>query len=57
LLSKRGGFWFSVNGFFLQQLYYLYSIAGVVAGVAIYFARSWQLKRIAMNQCDRSNDT
>jgi glycosyltransferase involved in cell wall biosynthesis len=46
LLFKRGGFWFSVNGFLLQQLYYLYSIGGVAAGVAIYVARSWRLKPI-----------
>lgn len=46
LLFKRGGFRFSVNGFFLQQFYYLYSIAGVAAGVAIYFASSWRSKPI-----------
>jgi myo-inositol 2-dehydrogenase/D-chiro-inositol 1-dehydrogenase len=26
LLFRRGGFWFTVNGFLLQQLYYLYSL-------------------------------
>ena len=46
LLFKRGGVWFSVNGFLLQQFYYLYSIAGVVAGVAIYLTRSWRLKPV-----------
>ena len=46
LLFNRGGFWFSVNGFLLQQLYYLYSIAGVAAGVAIYVARSRRLKTV-----------
>jgi glycosyltransferase involved in cell wall biosynthesis len=46
LLFKRGGFWLSVNGFLLQQFYYLYSIAGVVAGIAIYFARWCRLKPI-----------
>ena len=46
LLFKRGGFWFSVTGFFLQQLYYLYSIAGVAAGVAIYFARMRRFKAV-----------
>jgi hypothetical protein len=46
LLFKRGGFWFSVIGFLLQQLYYLYSIAGFVAGVTIYLARSWRLKPV-----------
>ena len=46
LLFKKGGFWFSVNGFLLQQFYYLYSIAGFVAGVAIYLARSWRLKPV-----------
>jgi glycosyltransferase involved in cell wall biosynthesis len=46
LLFKRGGFWFSVNGFLLQQFYYLYSITGVAAGLTIYFARTWRLKPI-----------
>jgi hypothetical protein len=46
LLFKRGGFWFSVIGFLLQQLYYLYSIAGVAAGVAIYSARMWRFKAV-----------
>jgi glycosyltransferase involved in cell wall biosynthesis len=46
LLFKRGGFWFSVNGFILQQFYYLYSMAGVAAGVAIYLARAWRLKPV-----------
>ena len=46
LLFKRGGFWFAVNGFFLQQLYYLYSMAGVAAGVAIYLAGTLHLKQV-----------
>jgi glycosyltransferase involved in cell wall biosynthesis len=46
LLFKRGGFWFAVNGFLLQQLYYLYSIAGVAAGVAIYLAGTRHLKPV-----------
>ena len=46
LLFKRGGLWFSVSGFLLQQFYYLYSIAGFVAGVTIYLARSWRLKPV-----------
>jgi GT2 family glycosyltransferase len=41
LLFRRGGFWFSVNGFLLQQFYYLYSMFGIGAGVAIYLARSF----------------
>ena len=40
LLFKKGGLWFSINGFLLQQLYYLYSFFGVAAATAIYFARS-----------------
>ena len=40
LLFKKGGPWFSINGFLLQQLYYLYSVFGVAAGIAIYLARS-----------------
>jgi glycosyltransferase involved in cell wall biosynthesis len=41
LLFKSGGLWFAVNGFVLQQLYYLYSLFGIGAGLAIYFARSF----------------
>jgi glycosyltransferase involved in cell wall biosynthesis len=40
LLFKKGGLRFSVAGFLLQQLYYLYSVFGVAAGSAIYLARS-----------------
>jgi glycosyltransferase involved in cell wall biosynthesis len=46
LLFRRGGLLFSVNGFLLQQFYYLYSLAGIAAGVAIHFARLWRLKSI-----------
>ncbi len=40
LFFRKRGLWFAVKGFLLQQLYYLYSLLSVVAGVAIYFARS-----------------
>jgi hypothetical protein len=40
LLFRRGGFWFTVSGFLLQQLYYLYSLFSLAAGVAIFAARS-----------------
>lgn len=56
LLFKRGGFWLSVNGFLLQQFYYLYSMAGVAAGIAIYLARWCRLKPIRDEQCDGSKD-
>ena len=46
LLVRRGGLWFSVKGFLLQQFYYLYSMFGIAAGVAIHFARSWRLRAI-----------
>jgi GT2 family glycosyltransferase len=39
LLFNRGGLLFSINGFLLQQFYYLYSLFGIGAGVAIYLAR------------------
>jgi glycosyltransferase involved in cell wall biosynthesis len=39
LFFRRGGLWFAINGFLLQQLYYLYSLFSVAAGCAIYFAR------------------
>jgi glycosyltransferase involved in cell wall biosynthesis len=41
LLFKRGGVRLLINGFLLQQLYYLYSTFGVAAGIVIYFARSF----------------
>src|SRR5208283_2660754 len=40
LFFRRGGVWFAINGFLLQQFYYLYSLFGVAVGVAIYVARS-----------------
>jgi GT2 family glycosyltransferase len=40
LLFRKGGLRFSINGFLLQQFYYLYSVFGVVTGTAIYLARS-----------------
>jgi len=41
LLFRRGGLWLALNGFLLQQLYYLYSLFSLAAGIAIYFARSF----------------
>jgi glycosyltransferase involved in cell wall biosynthesis len=39
LLLKKGGSRLAIGGFLLQQLYYLYSLAGLVAGTAVYFLR------------------
>lgn len=39
LFFRRGGLWFAIKGFLLQQFYYLYSIFSVAAGIAIYYAR------------------
>jgi glycosyltransferase involved in cell wall biosynthesis len=41
LLFRRGGVRLAVGGFFLQQLYYLYSMFGLAMGSAIYFVRSF----------------
>jgi GT2 family glycosyltransferase len=41
LFFRRGGLWFAIKGFLLQQFYYLYSLFSLVAGVAIYFSRSF----------------
>ncbi|HYL57436.1 MAG TPA: glycosyltransferase [Candidatus Acidoferrales bacterium] len=41
LLLRKGGAWLAINGFLLQQLYYLYSIFGFAAGVAIFGARTF----------------
>jgi len=40
LFLRRGGPWFAVKGFLLQQFYYLYSLFSLAAGVAIYVVRS-----------------
>lgn len=40
LFLRRGGPWFAVKGFLLQQFYYLYSLFSLAAGVTIYFVRS-----------------
>ncbi|HLI79577.1 MAG TPA: hypothetical protein VKV03_06320, partial [Candidatus Binataceae bacterium] len=40
LLFAKGGIRLAVAGFFLQQLYYLYSLAGLAIGTAIYFLSS-----------------
>lgn len=47
LLYRRGGLRLSINGFLLQQLYYLYSVLGVGAGIAIYLARSLRSRLVA----------
>ncbi len=41
LFFRKGGLWFALNGFLLQQFYYLYSLFSIAAGVAIYVARSF----------------
>ena len=41
LLFDKGGAWLAINGFLLQQLYYLYSLFGLGAGVAIFAKRSF----------------
>jgi glycosyltransferase involved in cell wall biosynthesis len=41
LFFRRGGRWFAVKGFLLQQFYYLYSLFSLVAGIAIYVSRSF----------------
>ena len=40
LLYAKGGTRLALAGFFLQQLYYLYSLLGLALGLAIYFANS-----------------
>jgi glycosyltransferase involved in cell wall biosynthesis len=37
LFRRRGGIRLMVAGFFLQQFYYLYSVAGVVVGVVVHY--------------------
>ena len=41
LFLRRGGPWFAVKGFLLQQFYYLYSLFSLAAGVTIYLGRSF----------------
>jgi glycosyltransferase involved in cell wall biosynthesis len=40
LLYSKGGVRLAVGGFFLQQLYYLYSVFGLAMGSGLYFFRS-----------------
>jgi GT2 family glycosyltransferase len=54
LLFNRGGIRLLINGFLLQQLYYLYSTFSVCAGVAIYLARS--LTRHLQSASEREHD-
>ena len=44
LLFANGGIRLAIAGFFLQQLYYLYSLLGLAMGTAIYFL-SWRSRR------------
>lgn len=41
LLWQKGGIRLAIGGFLLQQLYYLYSLAGLAAGSLIYLRRSY----------------
>ena len=41
LFLRKGGLRFAVSGFLLQQLYYLYSMLGLIAGLTIHFARAF----------------
>ena len=54
LLSRRGGLWLLINGFLLQQLYYLYSVFSVGVAVVIYLARS--LTRRLQSGVEREHD-
>lgn len=40
LFWRRGGIKLMVAGFFLQQFYYLYSVAGVIMGLAVHYLDS-----------------
>ena len=40
LFLTKGGLRLAIGGFFLQQLYYLYSMIGLAMGVATYFLRA-----------------
>jgi glycosyltransferase involved in cell wall biosynthesis len=41
LLLAKGGLRLALAGFFLQQLYYLYSLFGLAVGTVVYFPRSF----------------
>jgi GT2 family glycosyltransferase len=45
LLLAKGGLRLSLSGFFLQQLYYLYSLFGLAVGTAAYFQRSFSRRQ------------
>ena len=45
LLREKGGVRLAVGGFFLQQLYYLYSLFGLAVGTTIYFVRSFSRRQ------------
>jgi len=40
LLDEKGGARLAVGGFFLQQLYYLYSLLGLALGIIVYLLGS-----------------
>jgi len=50
LLLVRGGIGLAIAGFFLQQLYYLYALFGLVAGLALYALGSRSRSSAAIKQ-------
>jgi len=47
LFLRKGGLRLAVSGFFLQQLYYLYAMFGLVAGLTVYFTKGFMQRRQA----------
>jgi len=45
MLLTKGGPRLAIAGFFLQQLYYLYSLFGLAMGSALYFVRSFSRRQ------------
>jgi glycosyltransferase involved in cell wall biosynthesis len=48
LFLRKGGIWFAVKGFVLQQFYYLYSLFSLTAGVSIFAWRTFTRRFGAM---------
>jgi hypothetical protein len=48
LFLRKGGIWFAVEGFVLQQFYYLYSLFSLAAGVSIFAWRTLTRRFVAM---------
>jgi len=48
LFLRKGGIWFAVEGFVLQQFYYLYSLLSLAAGVSIFAWRTLTRRFVAM---------